>query len=50
MSIKRLLIKVHTPPAHQGFLGAGHTARAVMQVDFTKSRLLQNEGTQRRDG
>ena len=26
MSVKRKLAKIETPPAHYGFLGAGHTA------------------------
>jgi redox-sensitive bicupin YhaK (pirin superfamily) len=37
MSIKRKLIKIHTPPAHQGFLGPDHTARAVIQEGFSES-------------
>jgi len=37
MTIKRKLISVQTPQPHQGFLGAGHTARAVIQTDYTQS-------------
>ena len=35
MSIKRKLIKIHTPPAHQGFLGPDHIARAVINDSFS---------------
>lgn len=34
---KRRLVTIHTPPAQQGFLGPGHTARAVIQTDFAQS-------------
>jgi len=37
MSVKRELIKIQTPAGHPGFLGAGHIARAVIQVDFSES-------------
>jgi redox-sensitive bicupin YhaK (pirin superfamily) len=37
MSIKRKLIKIHTPPAHQGFLGPDHTARAVINESFSET-------------
>ena len=37
MTIKRKLISVQTPQPHQGFLGAGHTARALIQTDYTQS-------------
>lgn len=37
MLIKRELVKVHTPPGHPGFLGAGHIARSVIQIDFPES-------------
>lgn len=37
MSIKRKLSKVYTPEGRPGFLGAGHTARAVIQVGFSES-------------
>lgn len=37
MLLKRKLIKVQTPPAQQGFLGPGHIARPVIQVDFSES-------------
>jgi quercetin 2,3-dioxygenase len=35
--LKRNLIKTQTPPAQQGFLGPGHVARPVIQVDFSDS-------------
>jgi quercetin 2,3-dioxygenase len=34
---KRKLISVQTPQPRPGFLGAGHTARAVIQTDYTQS-------------
>ena len=37
MTIKRKLISVQTPLPHQGFLGAGHTARALIQTDYKQS-------------
>ncbi|HZY78197.1 MAG TPA: pirin-like C-terminal cupin domain-containing protein [Cyclobacteriaceae bacterium] len=37
MAIKRKLVNIQAPPAQQGFLGAGHTAFPVIQVDFTDS-------------
>lgn len=37
MTIKRKLMSIQTPQPHQGFLGAGHTARAVIQTDYTQS-------------
>lgn len=37
MSIKRKLTKKYTPPAHQGFLGPDHMARAVIQGSFSES-------------
>ena len=37
MTTKRKLIDVQTPQPHPGFLGAGHTARAVIQTDYTQS-------------
>ena len=37
MSIRRKLIKIQTPPSHQGFLGPDHTARAVVQGNFSES-------------
>lgn len=33
--MKRKLNFVYTPPAHQGFLGPDHTARAIMNRDFS---------------
>ncbi|MEO6285755.1 MAG: pirin-like C-terminal cupin domain-containing protein [Dyadobacter sp.] len=35
--IARKIVTVHTPDAQQGFLGPDHTARAVIQTDFTNS-------------
>ena len=35
--IKRKLVTIKTPPAQQGFLGPDHTARAVIQNEFSKS-------------
>jgi redox-sensitive bicupin YhaK (pirin superfamily) len=37
MTTKRKLINVQTPQPRPGFLGAGHTARAVIQTDYTQS-------------
>jgi hypothetical protein len=37
MSVRRKLAKVYTPPVHPGFLGKGHTARPVIQIDFSES-------------
>ena len=37
MSIKRNVISVQTPRPQQGFLGEGHTARAVIQTDYRQS-------------
>ncbi len=37
MAIKRNLISIQTPPSQPGFLGAGHTARAVIQTGYTQS-------------
>lgn len=37
MTAKRKLKKVYSPPAQPGFLGKGHVARPVIQVDFTES-------------
>ncbi len=34
MPVKRKIIKIDTPPAHYGFLGTGHTARAVIQSSY----------------
>ncbi|MFD1142180.1 pirin family protein [Larkinella insperata] len=36
-ALKRTLSAVHTPPAQPGFLGPEHTARAVIQTDFSQS-------------
>ncbi len=37
MTIKRKLIKIQTPAGQPGFLGRGHIARPVIQVDYTES-------------
>ncbi|MBC7873520.1 MAG: pirin family protein, partial [Ferruginibacter sp.] len=37
MSIKRKIVSLHAPGTHQGFLGQGHAARAVIQRDFLES-------------
>ena len=37
MTIKRKLIDVQTPQPRPGFLGAGHTARAVVQANYIQS-------------
>ena len=37
MTIKRKLVKVQAPAAQPGFLGAGHKARAVIQVPYGES-------------
>ncbi|HYG38228.1 MAG TPA: hypothetical protein VD908_06400 [Cytophagales bacterium] len=33
----RELTKVYAPPSHPGFLGSGHIARPVIQVDYKDS-------------
>ncbi|HSZ32205.1 MAG TPA: pirin-like C-terminal cupin domain-containing protein [Puia sp.] len=37
MSIKRKLIKIDTPKGEPGFLGAGHTARPVLNGSFSET-------------
>ncbi|OQP56823.1 pimeloyl-CoA dehydrogenase [Niastella vici] len=37
MSIKRKLVNIYTPTGQPGFLGRGHIARPVIQVDYTDS-------------
>lgn len=37
MNSHRKLVQIYTPPTQQGFLGPGHLARPVIQVDFTQS-------------
>jgi redox-sensitive bicupin YhaK (pirin superfamily) len=37
MSIKRKLIKIHTPEGQPGFLGPGHIARPVINGSFSDS-------------
>src|SRR5690606_35851813 len=36
-TLDRKLVTVYAPPAQHGFLGRSHTARPVIQVDFTQS-------------
>ncbi|MBD2754389.1 pirin family protein [Spirosoma validum] len=50
---KRRVVTIHTPPAQQGFLGPGHTARAVIQTDFTQSDpfiVLMDDRLDKQDG
>jgi redox-sensitive bicupin YhaK (pirin superfamily) len=35
--MQRTLVSIDTPPPHQGFLGPGHVARAVIQKTFAES-------------
>ncbi len=37
MSIKRKLVRIHTPKGEPGFLGRGHTARPVITGSFSES-------------
>src|SRR6476646_182009 len=37
MSIRRKLVEINTPEGQPGFLGAGHTARAVVGGKFSES-------------
>lgn len=37
MSSKRTIAKLYTPQAQPGFLGAGHLASPIIQVDFSES-------------
>ena len=37
MPFKRKLNKIYTPPSQPGFLGRGHVARPIVQIDFTES-------------
>lgn len=37
MNAKRKLNLVYAPPVQQGFLGTGHVARPVIQIDFSQS-------------
>jgi len=37
MSTTKKLYQVYNPPAHAGFLGQGHIARPVIQLDFAES-------------
>ncbi|GAB4029091.1 pirin family protein [Spirosoma gilvum] len=37
MDFHRKLVNIYTPPTQPGFLGAGHLASPVIQVDFTES-------------
>ncbi|MVM33296.1 pirin family protein [Spirosoma sp. HMF4905] len=52
MSIQRNLAKIYTPRAQQGFLGAGHIASPVIQVDFSESDpfiVLMDDRLEKRD-
>ncbi len=37
MNPHRKLVNIYTPPSEQGFLGPGHTAKPVIQADYTES-------------
>jgi redox-sensitive bicupin YhaK (pirin superfamily) len=37
MAIKRKVENMYAPPAHSGFLGKGHIARPVIQIEFPQS-------------
>ena len=37
MNTIKKLHRVYSPPAHPGFLGQGHVARPVIQLDFSES-------------
>lgn len=37
MLVKRKLTKTYTPPSQPGFLGRGHIARPIIQMDFEES-------------
>lgn len=37
MTIQRKMIKIYTPPSQPGFLGKGHIARPLIQLDFVES-------------
>jgi redox-sensitive bicupin YhaK (pirin superfamily) len=37
MTIKRKLVKIYTPQEEQGFLGNGHTARAILKGNFMET-------------
>ncbi len=37
MNPHRKLVNIYNPPSEQGFLGLGHTARPVIQADYTES-------------
>lgn len=52
MSIQRNLAKIYTPRAQQGFLGAGHLATPVIQVDYSESDpfiVLMDDRLEKRD-
>ncbi|QMW04792.1 pirin family protein [Spirosoma foliorum] len=52
MSIQRNLAKTYTPQIQQGFLGAGHLASPLIQVDFSESDpfiVLMDDRLEKRD-
>jgi hypothetical protein len=52
MPLKRKLNKVYTPPSQPGFLGRGHVARPIVQIDFTESDpfiLLMDDMLEKKD-
>ena len=52
MSIQRNLANIYTPQTQRGFLGAGHLATPVIQVDFSESDpfiILMDDRLQKRD-
>lgn len=52
MSIQRNLANIYTPQGQRGFLGAGHIASPVIQVDFSESDpfiVLMDDRLEKRD-
>lgn len=53
MNLRREVINTYTPPAQPGFLGAGHIASPVIQVDFAESDpfiMLMDDRLNKQDG
>ncbi|WP_020597940.1 pirin family protein [Spirosoma panaciterrae] len=53
MNLRREVINTYTPPAQPGFLGAGHIASPVIQVDFSESDpfiMLMDDRLNKQDG
>ncbi|WP_080056465.1 pirin family protein [Spirosoma aerolatum] len=53
MNLRRKVINIYTPPAQPGFLGVGHLASPVIQVDFTESDpfiVLMDDRLNKQDG